>query len=96
MGQEKEDRKWDSTKIVDDSLLIERSSFPPVLKLFSKILFGILLSSIVLIATSCSQVGYLILFQGLSDECTNCTFSKQEAIKPLFYIFICSDYYNPR
>ena len=51
-ARHKAERKWDSTKVVDDSLLIERSSFPPILKLGSKILFGLLLGAAVLITTS--------------------------------------------
>ena len=56
---------------MDNSLLVEKSPFAPVLKFFSKILFGILLSVIVFLATTLSQVGYLVLFQGLSDQFTD-------------------------
>jgi len=73
----KSDRDWDKAKVVDDSLLIEKSAFAPVLKLVSKILFGIILSVVVFFATSISQVGYLVLFQGLSDSCTDCQFSNK-------------------
>lgn len=45
-------KKWDQTKIVDQSLLIEKSSFQPIFKLGSKILFGLVLFGVVLLTTS--------------------------------------------
>ena len=48
----KDKKKWDRTKIVDDSLLIEKSSFQPLFKLGSKILFGLLLFAMILLTTS--------------------------------------------
>ena len=81
MKKSKEKPEWDSTKIVDNSLLVEKSPFAPVFKFFSKILFGILLSAIVFLATTLSQAGYLVLFQGLSDQFTD---YQQEGIQPPF------------
>ena len=51
-NSKKEKKKWDQTKIVDESLLIEKSSFQPIFKLGSKILFGIILFGAVLLTTS--------------------------------------------
>ena len=45
-------KKWDQTKIVDESLLVEKSSFQPIFKLGSKILFGLILFGAVLLTTS--------------------------------------------
>ena len=49
--RDKEDRNWDGTKIVDESLLLEKSSFEPVFKLLSKMIFGFILFGVVLLTS---------------------------------------------
>ena len=109
-GGKSKKKKWDQTKIVDESLLIEKSSFQPIFKLGSKILFGLLLFAMVLLTTSlrkkfdinwytlnrlastwkivelwASQIGYLILFQDFSSNCTGCLFYDKAG---LFWILL--------
>ena len=73
-GGKSKKKKWDQTKIVDESLLIEKSSFQPIFKLGSKILFGLLLFAMVLLTTSIRKkfdtnlIGWFLLEKLLNFE----------------------------